>query len=384
MIKKVDAKKVMLDHSKAKVELYSTYLSVYLNILGRVNYITKIHLFDLMCGEGIYEDNSKGSPIQAMETIKNHYFSNNNKCPNMDVWFNDKDKSEIEKSKYKIERVQETCSKYFKPKNVNVKYSKEDYLTIQPLVTSELEQLKKNKGKALLFIDPYGYKEVKPSHMRDFLLCGQSEVILFLPISHMYRFANKSLSEDFPGGEPLEKFLNELFGEVKPNFSSVKSFIEAIKSSFRNNLKDLNIFVDTFSIERDSSNTYCLFFFTSHVKGFEAMLESKWKMDDQQGNGFRLEKSGHLFGNSLEFDYPDKLKQYIKDQKTVSNKEVYLFGLENGFLPTHTVTVFKQWQKENPLFKVSLQDGTPARKGTFKINYNAYNGKEVLLNFSVS
>jgi len=203
----------------------------------------------------------------------------------MDIWFNDKDKSEIEKDKYKIERVQAACAKYYKPTNVNIKYSKDDYLTIQPIVKTELEKIKKLNGKqkALLFVDPYGYKEVKPSHMRDFLECGHSEVILFLPISHMYRFANKSLTEDFPGGEPLEKFLNELFGDSKPEYSCVRTFIQAIKTSFRDNLKDLKVFVDTFSIERDSSNTYCLFFFTSHVKGFEAMLESKWKLDDQQG-----------------------------------------------------------------------------------------------------
>ena len=382
--KKVDAKTIMLDHSKAKVELYSTYLSVYLNILSRAGFVNKIQLFDLMCGEGVYSDNSEGSPLQAMKTIKNHYYSNEKKCPNMDIWFNDKDKSEIEKDKYKIERVQAACAKYYKPTNVNIKYSKDDYLTIQPIVKTELEKIKKLNGKqkALLFVDPYGYKEVKPSHMRDFLECGHSEVILFLPISHMYRFANKSLTEDFPGGEPLEKFLNELFGDSKPEYSCVRTFIKAIKTSFRDNLKDLNVFVDTFSIERDSSNTYCLFFFTSHVKGFEAMLESKWKLDDQQGNGFRIEKSGNLFGNTVEFDYPDQLREYIKSNKSVSNKQIYLFGLVNGYLPTHTVQVFKQWQKDNNGFGVNMENGGVARKGTFKINSDAYNGKEQVLNFS--
>lgn len=384
MAKKVDAKLIMLDHSKAKVELYSTYLSVYLNILSRVSFVNKIHLFDLMCGEGIYADNSKGSPIQAMETIKNHYFSNGKSSPNMDIWFNDKDKSEIEKDKNKIERVQEACSKLFKPSNVNVKYTQNDYLTIQPQVKTELEKLKKLRGseKALLFVDPYGYKEVKPSHMRDFLECGHSEVILFLPISHMYRFANKSLNEDFPGGEPLEKFLLELFGDDKPEYSCVRTFIDAIKTSFRARLRDLKIYVDTFSIERDSSNTYCLFFFTSHVKGFEAMLDSKWKLDEQQGNGFRIEKSGNLFGTTLEFDYPDKLKDYIKGNSKVTNANLYLFGLENGYLPTHTVTVLKSWQKELPKFKVTMENGGIARKGTFKVNYDAYAGKEHVLNFS--
>jgi three-Cys-motif partner protein len=384
MAKKVDAKLIMLDHSKAKVELYSTYLSVYLNILSRVSFVNKIHLFDLMCGEGIYADNSKGSPVQGMETIKNHYYSNNKSCPNMEIWFNDKDKSEIEKDKNKIERVQEACAKVYKPNNVNIKYTNSDYLTIQPQIKIELEKLKKLKGneKALLFVDPYGYKEVKPSHMRDFLECGHSEVILFLPISHMYRFANKSLTEDFPGGEPLEKFLLELFGDNKPEYSCVKTFINVIKSSFRERLKDLKIYVDTFTIERDSSNTYCLFFFTSHVKGFEVMLDTKWKLDEQEGNGFRIEKSGNLFDTSITFDYPDKLEDYIKQNKKVTNANLFLFGLENGFLPKHTGTVLKMWQAEKPSFKVTLENGGTARKGSFKINSKTLVGKEHLMNFS--
>ncbi len=80
-----DAKLVMLEHSKAKVELYTSYLATYLNILSRVPFITRIHIFDLMCGEGIYADGSKGSPIVTMEKIKDHYFQNDRICPDMEV-----------------------------------------------------------------------------------------------------------------------------------------------------------------------------------------------------------------------------------------------------------------------------------------------------------
>jgi len=73
-VKKKSTKEVLLPHSVAKINLYVKYLSVYLNILHRVDFIKKTYLFDLFAGEGIYEDGGKGSPIQTMETIKNHYF----------------------------------------------------------------------------------------------------------------------------------------------------------------------------------------------------------------------------------------------------------------------------------------------------------------------
>ena len=58
-----DSQKIMLDHSKAKVELYGSYLAKYLNIISRDGYTKKIYVYDLFCGEGVYENNGKGSPV---------------------------------------------------------------------------------------------------------------------------------------------------------------------------------------------------------------------------------------------------------------------------------------------------------------------------------
>ena len=87
-MKKKDSKTNLLDHSEAKVKLLGNYLSIYLNVLSR-SPINKIYLFDLFCGEGIYEDGGKGSPMIILETIKNHYFSNNKTCPKIEILFND-------------------------------------------------------------------------------------------------------------------------------------------------------------------------------------------------------------------------------------------------------------------------------------------------------
>ena len=79
---------ILLDHSSAKVNLYAKYLSIYLNVLARSR-IENIYLFDLFCGEGVYKDGGKGSPVVALECIKNHYYSNNETCPNLFITVND-------------------------------------------------------------------------------------------------------------------------------------------------------------------------------------------------------------------------------------------------------------------------------------------------------
>ena len=249
----------MLEHSKAKVELFSRYLSIYLNVISRVPFINKIYLFDLFAGEGKYQNDEKGSPIIAIECIKNHYFSNNKSCPNIDVWFNDDRKSKIEKEIYKIERIEKFITEIFKPDNVLVKYTKLEYSQLIKDVILQLDRIK-NSERALLFIDPWGYKEIKPNELRDVIKNGKSEVILFLPISFMYRFADKALSdEEFAGGEALELFLTELFGNKIPEITNQIRFIEEVKKQFKLYLGTK--YVDTFTIERGKNNFFCLFFF---------------------------------------------------------------------------------------------------------------------------
>lgn len=363
-MKNGDAKIVMLEHSKAKVELYSKYLSRFLNILARNPYVNKIFLFDLMCGEGKYSDKSFGSAIEALVRIKDHYYSNNKSCPCTEIWFNDKDKSSIEPGKLKIDRVKELASKIFCPPNVHIHYFAEDFQDIFSKVIKTISSLKKDE-KALLFIDPYGYKEITPINIKSLLSNKNSELLLFLPISFMYRFAEKSISTDtFAGGEPLQKFMLNLFGNKNIKFKSKHDFVVQLSLAFREYLQEEKVFVSTFTIERDKQNIYSLFFFTHHIKGFEAMLETKWELDEQSGRGFKLEPLPNLFSEVELTNYPQKLEKYILEKER-TNIEIYYFGLYNEFLPKHTNMVFSEWQKSKTYFKVNLINGSIARKGAF-------------------
>ena len=67
---KKDAKKTVLPHSKAKLDLFRSYLEKYFAILGLAKGITKINLYDIFCGIGLYEDGNIGSPLIAVECVK--------------------------------------------------------------------------------------------------------------------------------------------------------------------------------------------------------------------------------------------------------------------------------------------------------------------------
>lgn len=353
----LDPKTHQLEHSEAKLKLYDTYLAKYLNILARNPYVERIFIFDLLCGEGILKENAKGSPIMALETIKDHYYSNNRSCPNITVWFNDFGQSEIEPGVLKIDRVKRFGEKIYRPQNVNVEFFQEDYEGLYPKAIRLVNGTYKAKG--LFFIDPYGYKTVKPDDIRKMLEGNNTEVLLWLPIPFMYRIANSVMHSDFPGSEPLRELLITLFGDKPPIFKSIYDFIEQITNRFRTYLQELDIFVDSFTLERGRGNVYCLFFFTSHIKGYETMLATKWDMDKNRGKGHTINKY-QSFSEIQLSGYPQKLKSFISSAEYRTNAEIYKFGLENGFLPKHTNEIIRGWKKEE-MIEVASLDGRPVK-----------------------
>ncbi len=368
----------LLEHSRAKVELLEKYLSTYLNIISRVLYYEKIHIYDLLCGEGKYSDDAEGSPLGIMKTIKNHYFSNEKTSPNIEVWFNDNGASEIEIGKKKIQRVQNFISKIFCPKNVSIQYSDLDYLEIISDVQSKVEKL--NKEKHVIFIDPHGYKDIKLKHIKSLLSKKNSEIILFLPLFDMYRFANKSINEDFSGGTSLREFLMDIFGSKKVKFDSVFDFKDKLKNAFSSHT---NCFVDTFLLEKERNNYYALFFFTPNAYGFEKMLETKWKIDKKEGRGFKLISNQQSIFQEIEIStYPQDLISYLNIKR--SNSELYIFGLNHGYLPRHTIKVFKPLRKENKLRVIDSKNNLVPKNGYYLTYKNYKTPPEKIVYFELS
>lgn len=355
---KKEAKEHLYDHSEAKVKLYGKYLSIYLNVLSRTTFIKQIYLFDLFCGEGIYRDGGKGSPIIALEAIKNHYYANNNTCPNIAVTFNDTEESKIEPGKLKTKRVEEFAQKIFCPPTVKVGYTNIDYTSLVPKVIERTNKMLHSE-RALIFIDPWGYKEIDPEDIKNLLANGKTEVILFLPVYFMSRFANKSVNdENYKGGEALRKFMCKLFGDLDnvPHINNQQDFIYQVQERFKLYL-GLK-YVDSFKIERENNNWFCLFFFTSNQKGFHKMLDAKWSIDKKRGDGFKAgdDVAIELF-NELEISgYQGKVLKYLQTTPEATNHDLGDFGLENNFLPKHTKKVLDELKKTHTITINSLDD----------------------------
>lgn len=353
----------MMEHSEVKIRLLKLYLERYLNILSASKFIGNIHLFDLFCGEGIYKDGGKGSPVIILETIKNIYFQQKALGKNLDKFnclFNDIDKVKLLNLSTEIE-----SRKLHYPEIGNIKFTNKDYKDILPFIINEINLLKKEK--AFVFIDPYGYKEIRISNIKSLMQSGKSEVLLFLPTQFMFRFENNGTPES------LIEFIDELMPvEMWPVSETGIDFINNLTEAFRNSMGN-QYFVDSFIITRDKNQFFCLFFFTSHIYGFEKMLESKWNIDKEEGRGWIFNQENDLFSqvekkpNTIQFE--KKLIDYLNEKRT--NKDIYQFTLNNGHLPTHTADILLKLQNEGRL-KVQLQNGTDARRSSFYINHDTF------------
>jgi len=348
------------EHSKAKIELWSTYLSIYLNIIHRAIGIDKIYIYDIFCGEGKYEGGESGSPLVTLEKIRDHYINNNNTCPRINIQFNDNGLSEIEKDRKRIDRVKDFAQSIFKPSTVNIKYTDFDAKTIIANTINELYRLN-NNNRALLFIDPWGYKDIEPKQLKTILQNGKTEIILFLPVYLMYMFTNKAISEDkFPGGKPLQLFIRELFGTESPDLKSELKYINSLTKQFK---KYLSInFSTSFSIERNPGHYFSLFFFTNNKKGFQKMLETKWKLDEQNGRGYKIavdKTQTSMFEITEVANYNELVINFIKENGSVTNNQLLDFGLNNEYLPKHTKMVLDGLKTENKI-KLTSGDNQPA------------------------
>jgi hypothetical protein len=192
----------------------------------------------------------------------------------------------------------------------------------------------------------------------------------------MYRFANEGMPD------VLKNFTTEL-GVYDEAIQAENEwvFITTLKEGFQKFLGE-HFFVDRFTLKKEENTVFCLYFFTSHIRGFEKMLEAKWEIDTEQGRGWQYNVTGPtLFTAFKTNELAEKLKDALKD-KQLTNGEVYEYCLRLGYLPKHVTEIFKDWQTKNTL-DVVKKEGTPARKSSFYISYDNYKNEPSKVYFQI-
>ena len=143
-------KDVMKPHSEAKVSFYQKYLVQKLRVLSQVDWVKEVHVYDLFCGRGVYDDGKLGSAIRSYQTIcqiRNQYPSDKRFV----LHLNDLNPRHIESVRIYIENHFDS-----EHSGCEVHYTNENAGTYVEQVIADVSP-KKKAVQRLFFIDPYGY-----------------------------------------------------------------------------------------------------------------------------------------------------------------------------------------------------------------------------------
>jgi hypothetical protein len=195
----------------------------------------------------------------------------------------------------------------------------------------------------------------------------------------MYRFDNNAAPPS------LINFISELDPQNKWGKSkSGLNFIEKLKVGFREQLK--GYFVDTFIIAKAKNEYFCMFFFTSHIYGYHKMLEAKWSIDEEEGRGWVPTSYIKGGGQTDMFEeappevntgsFEKKVREFISIWRT--NKELYEFTLNSGFLPKHISPILKNLKLKD-LLEIERLDGVASEPMSFFLTYENYKEKDLKL-----
>lgn len=361
-------RQTLASHSVAKVSVFTYYLGTYLNIMGMAGK-QKVHIYDLMCGEGQYADGQYGSALTGLRRALAYFSEFPHHTLRVAYTLNDDGPSDVEPGRRKIERVRERAEKLpFDTAAVagrmQLTYTADTYETAIEKAIVQTQRLSRQE-KALLFIDPWGYKVINIADLRAALAGGHSEVLLFLPAEMMYRFVRKVAKEDFAGGEALKRWLTELFPAEQPDFVDIHDFINQFRVALQAQVGAA--YSSRFTLETADHNTYSLFYFTSSRRGLIAMLDAQWKHDQDTGSGHKAEQSLKLFPPGTGTYYPAHLERHLAGAAARTNDELLEFGLREGFLPKHTNEVLRALAAQNRLHVAAL-DGGAVRKNAFYLD----------------
>lgn len=388
LISKQDTKDNVYPHTQAKLDLYRNYLFHYLRVLGLSPYCSKINLFDIFCGMGIYKDGKIGSPIITNNCVRetNEIISGIGKqIKPISININDYEKEKIDSVKSILE--------VNKNVNCHYEYHNLDANDMLDIVSTKVNSYASTE-RSLVFIDPYGYSQINSSKIYNLIKNERTEIILFLPVMQMYRFAEIALSnpEDRLCYENLRRFILSFFP------TSHKIHSDGIKSVFEfiHEVKIALSFQDKFYtcshyIERGKNNYYAIFFITSNIYGLDKMVEAKWKLDPIKGKGFTQKRTATLFDdqfevtdNSRQLDFfKNLIIEKLKEKGLLSNNSLYELSLRNEFRPAQAKTVLDDLLKSSKIDICNLRGEQISNVGAYYMDYTHFKNKENKVYFKI-
>jgi three-Cys-motif partner protein len=306
-----------------KLELYREYLREWLPVFINGKSVKIIQIFDFFAGPGFDVDGNLGSPVITCDEIRNAMNQTGKKhSKNIKAYFNEKTTSKFK-----------NLSSYIEEQKISL--PQVAFATLNDDFQSAFKEWERNMlGRVanLLFLDQNGVKQITRPIFQAVVRLPKTDFIFFISSAMVNRFRTvPEIRDCVPVTE--EDFL-------RMNGTNVHRIVA---ESYRRWIPDgLEYYLGSFSI-RKGANVYGLVFGSGHPLGIDKFLKVAWKHGGDAN--FDIDKDGidpsqlSLFP---EYNKPTKISVFEKELETAmlgrqltTNKDVYLFALQNGMLARH-------------------------------------------------
>lgn len=347
-------------HTEAKHAILRRYLDAWLPIITRWN--GRVLYIDGFAGPGEYVGGKEGSPIIAINAVKEHRAQIKSEIR---MFFIEADEKRCEFLKQKIAML--TIPTNVKPECFCAKFDE----TLKKLL-DYIDEQKTRLAPAFVFIDPFGFTGMPFALIKRIMGNGKCEVL----ITFMYEEINRFVSD-----KKLWENLKELYGtdewmKVIP-MKNPQQRAACLHDIYRKQLEnEAGIkFVRSFKMVNKVNKTdYFLFFGTNNILGLKKMKEAMWKID--KIGQFQFSDATHnpnqpvLFETGPDYNLLRKIILQNFQHKSVSVAELENFILtQTPFRETHYKRQILVPMEKSQSSQIKIKCSGKRIKGSFLGHY---------------
>lgn len=328
--------------TRDKLKLYQEYLREWLPVFLNGSVVDIVQIFDFFAGPGFDVDGKPGSPVITCDEIRNAMVQSGNQHSNIvKVYLNEKTATKFK-----------NLSSYIDEQRVSLPHVV--FATLKSDFQCALEQWEpymRGRVANLLFLDQNGVKQITKPVFQNFVQLPRTDFIFFISSAMVNRFRT------LPEIRDCVPVTDEDF--YRMNGTNVHRIVA---DSYRRWIPDgFDYYLGSFSI-RKGANVYGIVFGSGHPLGIDKFLKVAWKHGGDAN--FDIDKDGidpsqpSLFPD---FDKPTKISVFEKDfesavlgRQLTTNKDIYLFTLQNGMIASHARNALRLLSKDNKLPKQIL------------------------------
>lgn len=341
-------------HTLAKHEILKRYLEAWFPILATYN--PRIVYLDGFSGPGRYKGGEDGSPIIALKQALSHFA----RLHGREITF-----LFIDERSDRIDHLKAEIASIVIPPNFSIHLQVAQFEDTLTQILGELKAQNLNLAPTFAFIDPFGFKGIPYSLVKQLLSNPKSEVFINIMVDFINRFV------EHPDITTRQHII-DLIGnnQALEVITQSGDRVTTLRKLYQAQLEACAKYVRYFEMYDSRDRLiYCLFFATNHPLGFIKMKEAFWKVDPESGFHFSDATNPNqmiLFS----IDPSQDLAQLLMEKFSTNRKSVAIIRQfveeETVYIAKHMRSALAILESQNKIQVASLKsNGQKRRKGTF-------------------